>query len=80
MKRKLTLTIDDNLIEKSKTYAKKQQLSLSGLLENLLNHAVNKKEDLFVEKWDLIFSKIRHKTDNDLESMRYKYIKEKHLV
>ncbi|MCH7409870.1 DUF6364 family protein [Belliella sp. DSM 111904] len=44
MSTKLTLTIDKSVIEKAKDYAKNQNLSLSGLIENYLESLTSKEE------------------------------------
>lgn len=43
MNTKLTLNIDQNVIEDAKTYAKNHSVSLSKLIENYL-HSITKKE------------------------------------
>lgn len=40
MNTKLTLSLNKNIIEKAKTYAKENQISLSKLVENYLNSLV----------------------------------------
>lgn len=50
MNTKLTLTIEQSVIEKAKQYARKRERSLSDLIENYLkaltNEETNKEEDL----------------------------------
>jgi hypothetical protein len=79
MKTKLTLSLEHEIIKKGKTYASRQNLSLSNLLERLLRKELQKDEVSFVEKWDSVFSKIRGKTDEELKAIRYKHIKRKHI-
>lgn len=43
MNTKLTLNIDDNVIEEAKSYAKNNSISLSKLIENYLLSLTNKK-------------------------------------
>jgi len=45
MNTKLTLNIDQNVIEKAKNYAKSNSVSLSKLIENYLLSLTNKKVD-----------------------------------
>jgi hypothetical protein len=78
MKTKLTLTLDEEIIKKGKTYAAKQHISLSNLLERFLKKELENNERSFVDKWDPIFSKIRGKSEEDLTTIRYKHIKSKH--
>jgi hypothetical protein len=52
MNTKLTLTIDESVIEKAKKYAKKKEYSLSALIENYLRTITfndNKKEKTAIE-------------------------------
>jgi len=77
MKKKLTLTLNEEIIQKGKVYATAHHLSLSNLLEQFLEVQIQNKE-LFVEKWDKVFSKLRYKTDEQLQQIRLKHIKEKH--
>ena len=78
MKKKLTLTLDEEIIQKGKNYATMQNLSLSNLLEKFLEVQIQKKEGSFVTKWDKVFSKLRSKTDQKLKQRRLKHLKEKH--
>jgi predicted CopG family antitoxin len=48
MNTKLTLTIEQSVIEKAKKYAQKKERSLSDLIENYLK-ALTKDEDLKIE-------------------------------
>lgn len=45
MNTKLTLNIDDNIIEEAKLYAKDNSVSLSKLIENYLQSLTKKKSD-----------------------------------
>lgn len=45
MNTKLTLNIDDNVIEEAKSYAKNNSISLSKLIENYLLSLTNKKSN-----------------------------------
>jgi hypothetical protein len=44
MKTKLTLTIEQSIIEKAKRYARERERSLSDLIENYLRALTNEKE------------------------------------
>jgi hypothetical protein len=44
MNSKLTLSLNKQIIEKAKDYAKNQNLSLSGLIENYLNSLTQREE------------------------------------
>jgi|TARA_R110000868_G_scaffold92579_2_gene256888 antitoxin component of RelBE/YafQ-DinJ toxin-antitoxin module len=47
MESKLTLKLDRNVINNAKTYAKKQNISLSKLIENYLNKITHDKNEIF---------------------------------
>jgi dsDNA-specific endonuclease/ATPase MutS2 len=47
MDTKLTLKLDENVIERAKKYASGKKLSLSGLIENYLDSLTREKEDEF---------------------------------
>lgn len=51
MKTKLNLTIDKDLIPRSKDFAKKKGKSVSQLIEDLLIEALEKEEISFTSKW-----------------------------
>ncbi len=51
MKRKLTLTVEENLLPVAKRYAKSQGLSLSSLVERLLRDAAGHHEPSFASRW-----------------------------
>lgn len=50
MKRKLTITIDEELIPKAREVARSEGVSLSQLVETSLRDAIVE-EDLLVERW-----------------------------
>ncbi|MCF8243326.1 MAG: DUF6364 family protein [Melioribacteraceae bacterium] len=72
MKTKLNLTINSELVPRSKRYAKKRGKSVSQLVEDLLEHALNKDEISFSEKWLGKFSLA------DKENKRFKYLKNRY--
>ena len=45
METKLTLTLNDNVIERAKNYAKSQKISLSKMIENYLDSVTKPKEE-----------------------------------
>ena len=45
MKTKLTLTIDEDILEKGKRYVKEQGISISSFLEGSINRVVETKKD-----------------------------------
>lgn len=51
MKTKLNLTIEKNLVKYSKEHARSKGISVSRLIENLLNENVKKNSLSFTEKW-----------------------------
>lgn len=50
MKRKLTLTVEENLLPVAKRYAKSRGLSLSSLVERLLRDAAGHHEPSFASR------------------------------
>lgn len=84
MTTKLTLTIEKDIIEKAKIYAKGTQRSLSelvqGQLENLLLRKV--KEDEISPKMQSLLDKIPKNqtqyTDQELENFRREYLEKKY--
>ena len=56
MKRKLTLTVEENLLPVAKRYAKSRGLSLSSLVERLLRDAAGYHEPSFATRWRGKFS------------------------
>ncbi len=51
MKTKLNLTIDKDLVPKSKAYARLKGKSVSQLVEDLLRMATSNKDESFVKRW-----------------------------
>lgn len=82
MDTKLTLRLEKEIIEQIKIYALRHQLSVSALTEDLYkNILIDKKKDS-----NNIFSPIAKKykgilgkTDIDIDKLRFKYLKDKHL-
>lgn len=72
MKTKLNLTIKSKLIPRSKQYAKKKGKSVSQLVEELLEKALDQDKTNFTEKW---LGKIRTtgKKDDRFEYLKNRY-------
>ena len=51
MKRKLTITVDEELVPRAKAEARRRGESLSGMVEGLLREAVSPGEPAFSERW-----------------------------
>lgn len=51
MKRKVTLTLDEDLLPKAKRFARSQNMSLSELVENSLRKATDKDRRTFSLRW-----------------------------
>jgi hypothetical protein len=51
MKTKLTLTVDDDVVRRSKEHASRRATSLSQFVEDLLRRAVDADEPDFVDQW-----------------------------
>ena len=56
MNTKLTLTIEQMIIEKAKVYARKKERSLSDLVENYLKSLVSQEEEIEKEYTDVVSS------------------------
>lgn len=81
MARKLTLNVDENIIEKAKIYASETGKSLSCLVENYLKNLVEKHhpENTQKEKITKLSGKIQIPGDFDEEKILREYFEEKHL-
>ena len=80
MTTKLTLSLNKQTIEKAKDYAKSQNLSLSGLIENYLNSLTKKNEKTakvspLVER---LTGVIPSKTDTDIKKEYGDYLSKKY--
>jgi len=82
MNRKLTLSLDESIIEKAKIYAERNSESLSQIVENYFkivtseSATIEPKISPLVE--DLIGS-IKVPPDFDYSKAKYQYLMEKHL-
>ena len=88
----VTLNLENDTAEKIKEYINKQQLNLNVLLENHLRDIVNErtKAEIDEKKFDLKNREISPEilaltgiikgnyTDEDIDNMKYEYLKEKH--
>jgi hypothetical protein len=72
MKEKLTLTVDREAIRRAKAFAKKQQVSLSHLVEEQFKRLGG---DSFAERW---YGKFKEPPD-DPSDARLTYLKKKYL-
>ncbi|EKB50985.1 DUF6364 family protein [Cecembia lonarensis] len=81
MPKKLTLNVDETIIEKAKTYAHQTGRSLSSLVENYLRDLVAREQpnSLIDEKISRLSGKIKLPEDfNEAEALR-SFLEEKHL-
>lgn len=81
MSKKLTLSVDETIIDQAKSYAEKTGRSLSSLVENYLRDLVFKEQkDLILdEKIAKLSGKIKLSVDfNEHEALR-SFLEEKHL-
>jgi hypothetical protein len=80
MTTKLTLTVDKNVIESAKVYAKKSGRSLSALIENYLKALVlkEKSEKDFSPKVKELLGSIKLPKDFDYKTELQKVIAKKH--
>ena len=51
MKKKLTITIDEELLPRAKRYARARGVSLSSLIEDALRQMSEEVEGSFVDRW-----------------------------
>jgi post-segregation antitoxin (ccd killing protein) len=73
MKSKINLTIDEELIPQSKDYAKKQGLSVSQLVEELLRRSVQNDKPSFSSHWRGKF-KVADKDDGRFNKLQERYL------
>lgn len=81
MSKKLTLNVDENVIEKAKIYAQKTGRSLSGLVENYLKNLVDhhQPETSLEDKITRLSGKIQLPDDFDEDKILKEYFENKHL-
>jgi len=73
MKTKLTLTVDDDVVRRSKEHAGHNNTSLSQLVEDLLRKEVEAEEPDFVDTWGGKFVLREHPGDPRFERLKRKY-------
>lgn len=83
MDSKLTLKLNKSVIEQAKDYAKKNQVSLSRLIENYLASLTqkekSKRKDIEITPFVKSLSgSIKLSEDFDYDDARYQYLMEKH--
>lgn len=82
MNRKLTLSLDESIIEKAKIYAQKNKESLSKIVENyfriVTSKSNNQKEEISPLVMELIGS-IKVPDYFDYETAKQDYLKEKYV-
>ncbi len=76
MKKKLTITVDVDVLPLAKRYAKSKGVSLSSLVEQALRDMAREEEPTFSEKWR---GKFKYMTDAEIESARYEFLARKYL-
>ena len=81
MQTKLTLSLDQQVIERAKAYAKKRGTSLSKLVQELLmekTEALNEKEVEIPEEFKGVFASVKLPEDFDYKKEKTKYLREKY--
>jgi hypothetical protein len=81
MTTKLTLTVEKQVIQRAKRYAKRQKQSLSQIVTTYLDH-LSTEADISAEIDSEVLSasdSIRLDQIPDLKEAKYRYLKEKHL-
>lgn len=73
MKKKLTITVDAELLPKAKRYARTQGVSLSSLIEDALREMAAEEAPSFAERWRGQFEPARRDDD------RFRALAEKYL-
>lgn len=77
---KLTLTLEKNLVERSKLYAKKTGISLSDLIENYLDAITHEQAtDVMPPKLQKIIGAVKLSDHFDEEKELLAYLERKHL-
>jgi hypothetical protein len=73
MKTKLNLTIDKELVPKSKSYARLHGKSVSQLVEDLLRKITRSEKELFTKRWRGKFSVSENK-DPRFQKLKQRYL------
>ncbi len=72
MKKKLTVTIDEEVLPQAKRYARAQGISLSQLIETTLKHLSSQEQPSIAEGWRRKFQ-LAKRTDDRFKRLRKKY-------
>ena len=78
MKKKLTVTIDPELIPVAKRYAKSRGMSLSALIEKYLAETTHRDEESFASRWRGKFRPAEKHGDPRYEFLKKKYFDDSH--
>ena len=73
MKKKLTITIDPELIPVAKRYARSRGMSLSALIEKYLAETTGREEESFASRWRGKFRPAEKHGDPRYEFLKKKY-------
>ena len=73
MKTKLNLTIDKELVPKSKAYARLKGKSVSQLVEDLLRNITHTENDLFTNRWRGKF-RVSENEDPRFQKLKRRYL------
>lgn len=74
MKQKINLTLDEQLVIKTKKFVRNKGISVSNLVESLLKQAISENKTSFSQKWQ---GKL--KSISPIDSPRYKKLSERYL-
>lgn len=72
MKKKLTITVDEDLLPRAKSYARSRGLSLSAVVEEALRSLAGAEQPSFSERWQGKFTLAERDGD------RYRYLVKKY--
>lgn len=81
MTKKLTLTIEESVIERGKKYAKGTQRSLSEMVQKYLENLGEPEQPIFSTKINRLAGSLRmdkNYTDEELDAFRREYLEEKY--
>ena len=78
MKKRLTITLDAEVLAAARQYAQSRGVSLSSLVEEVLSETVGEAEP-FMEYWRGRFQAAHHARPELLDDPRYSYLVRKHL-
>lgn len=82
MNKKLTLSLNDEIIERAKKYASDRRESLSEMVENyfrVITSNYKKEENKYSPTVRELLGSIKVPDDFDYEKAKYEYLKEKYL-